>query len=146
MALDPETDELWRIALFTVFDPDAMQAIVAGARMRNLRAGDVVFRRGEEADCGFVLTRGAIALEARDIGFPQEKILRPVAILGEIAMIASTKRPATAIAREPSSLMMISRALFCHTLEKHPTTAARVRKLFKDRLAQFTPALNFDAG
>jgi CRP-like cAMP-binding protein len=51
----------------------------------------------------------------------------------------------TAFAREPSTVLKISRTLFHQILEKHPATAARVRALFQDRLTQFAAGLKIDA-
>ena len=142
MAVDAD---LWRIAVFAAFEPAALQELVVGAVPRALRAGETLFRRGEEAEGGFLLSKGAILLLTQDAGGKHEKLLRPLALLGEVAMIAPTTRPVTAIAREPSTVLAISRALFCETLEAHPVTAGRVRSLFKDRLAQFSAGLSFSA-
>jgi len=65
--------------------------------------------------------------------------------LGETALVAATSRPMTAFAREPSTVLKISRTLFHQILEKHPATAARVRALFQDRLTQFAAGLKIDA-
>jgi CRP-like cAMP-binding protein len=138
MAFDAE---LWRIPLFAAFEPIALQELVLGARTRTLRPGDLLFSRGEAADGGFILTKGAIVLELRE-NDAREKIVRPVALLGEVAVIAPTTRPATAIARDASALLEIPRTLFCETLEAHPATAARVRTLFKIRLGQLKANLS----
>lgn len=142
MALEAQTAELWRIPLFSVFDPEALRELAAGATLRSLRAGDVLFRRGEAADCGFVFSKGAIAVDG---GAAPNMILHPPALIGEIALIAPTTRPVTVTAREASSFLTIPRPLFRQTLEKHPATALRVRHLFKDRLEQFAASLRFAA-
>ena len=105
----------------------------------------MLFRRGETADGGYLLAAGAIAIEGREPGAPAEKILRPLVLLGETALVAATSRPMTAFAREPSTVLKISRTLFHQILEKHPATAARVRALFQDRLTQFALGLKIDA-
>jgi CRP-like cAMP-binding protein len=143
MALDAE---LWRIPLFAALEPVALQELVLGARSRALRQGDLLFSRGEAAESGFVLTQGAIVLETRAQGGGPEKIVTPVALLGEIALIAPTARPAFATAREDSTLLEIPRALFRETLENHPTTAGRVRALLKERLAQLGKNLSSPEG
>ena len=50
MAFDTELDEIMRIDLFAVFEPEALRALIYGAETRLLRAGDVLFRCGETAD------------------------------------------------------------------------------------------------
>ncbi|MBN8964924.1 MAG: cyclic nucleotide-binding domain-containing protein, partial [Rhizobiales bacterium] len=48
-------------------------------------------------------------------------------LLGELALIAETKRPATATAREPSTVIRISRSLFLKMLEGYPEAAYILR-------------------
>jgi CRP-like cAMP-binding protein len=144
MAFHPEQDELRRIELFEVFEREALRGLLFGAETRLLRAGDILYRRGDAADGGHLLEKGLIALEDGASGPSADKIVRPIALLGEIALIAATTRPVTAIAREPSTVLRIQRTLFHRVLEKYPATAAQVRKLFKNRLAAFAEGLKFD--
>lgn len=145
MALDDDIGNLRRIPLFEDFETEALRLLAFSAETKLLRAGDALFRRGEPSDCGFILTSGSIALERRDDGRPAEKIVRPFALLGEIALITTTTRPATAIAREPATVLRITRALFHRILEEYPGTAARVRRRFAARLAEFARELTFES-
>ena len=145
MARETELEELLKIELFSALEPEALRAVVFGAETRIFRAGDTLFRRGEAADCGYLLTKGSIAIEAGQPGRPADKILHPMALLGEIALVAATVRPVTALAREHSTVLRISRALFHQALERHPLSAARVRQLFKDRLTGFFEEIKFEA-
>ena len=52
-----------------------------------------------------------------------EVIAGPGTLLGELALIAETKRPATATAHEPSTVIRISRSLFLKMLEGYPDAA-----------------------
>ncbi len=144
MALHSELNELKRIELFAAFETDALRALIFSAETRLLRGGDVLYRRGEAADGGYILENGSIAIETGEPGPPADKIIKPVALLGEVALIAATTRPVTALAREPSTVLKIQRTLFHRILEKYPTTAAQVRKLFKDRLVKFAQGMKFD--
>jgi CRP-like cAMP-binding protein len=145
MARDDDLENLMRIPLFAAFEPEALRMLAFNGETRLLRAGDRLFRRGEESDGGYVLTNGSIALETHDDGRPAEKILRPWTLLGETALIAATARPVTATAREPSTVLKVSRGLFHQILEQHPLTAARVRGLVKERLRDFTRELTLEA-
>jgi CRP-like cAMP-binding protein len=49
-------------------------------------------------------------------------------LLGETALVVATKRPVTAIARQPSTVLRISRALFLRVLEEYPASAERLRR------------------
>jgi len=143
MALGREIEDLLAIEVFAVMEEAALRELLFGADTRLLRAGDVLFRRGETADGGYLLTKGSIAVEAGEPGRPADHIVHPVALLGESAMIAATKRPATAFAREPSTVLRIPRALFHRVLEAHPQTALGVRQFFQDRLKDFAQTMKF---
>lgn len=146
MTLDDDIDNLTRIPLFAIFEPGALQTLAVSAETRLLRAGDTLFRRGEASDGGYILCIGSIALDPHDDGRPADRILRPWTLIGEVALVAPSTRPANALAREPTTVLKISRALFHQVLEQHPLTAARVRDFFRRRLLEFADSLEFDAG
>jgi CRP-like cAMP-binding protein len=137
MTLEDDIDNLTRIPLFSIFEPNALRMLAFSAETRLLRAGDVLFRRGEISDGGYVLTMGSMALDPHDDGRPQATIVRPWTLIGETALVAPSTRPAAAIAREPATVLRILRPLFHLILEQHPATAARVRDFFRQRLLDF---------
>jgi CRP-like cAMP-binding protein len=143
MALEDDLNGLQQIALFQEFEPDALRSFASEAETRVLRVGESLFRRGDSSDCGYILTNGSIALETGGDGRP-DMILQPFALIGEIALIASTTRPITATAREPTTVLKAPRALFHRVLEEHPLTAARVRALFAKRIKGLAQELKFD--
>jgi CRP-like cAMP-binding protein len=137
MSLDEDTEILTRIPLFALFEPGALRALALSSDAQALRAGDLLFRRGEESDGGYILASGSVALTAHDDGRPPLHVLRPWALIGEMALVAPSWRPITAQAREPTTVLKISRKLFHHILEQHPLTAARLREFFRERLVDF---------
>ena len=137
MTLDDDIENLARIPLFSIFEPNALRMLALSTETRLLRAGDVLFRRGEMSDGGYVLTTGLIALTAENDARPQSMIIRPWTLIGETALLAPSTRPAAAIAQEPATVLKISRPLFHLILEQHPATAARVRDFFRQRLLDF---------
>lgn len=145
MALDDDIGNLRRIPLFEDFETEALRLLAFGAETKLMRVGDALFHRGDPSDCGFILTNGSIALEKHDDARPAEKIVRPFALLGETALITQTTRPITAIAREPATVLKITRALFHRILEEYPTTAARVHRRLAARLDEFARELTLDA-
>ena len=54
-------------------------------------------------------------------------------LIGELALVVSMARPATATAIERSSVLRISRSLFQRVLESHPEAARRLRDDFAAR-------------
>lgn len=131
MALHDDVRNLASNPTLRDLDADALRLIAFSAETRILRAGDVLFRIGDASDAGYVVLSGAIALETT--GAPAT-IVRAPALIGDSALITETVRSATALAREPSSVLKISRALFRRVLSEYPDSAARLRKTLADRL------------
>lgn len=134
MTLDDDIDNLARIPLFSVFEQGALRMLAFSAETRLLHPRDVLFQRGERSDGGYILTMGAITIDAGDNRRPS---LGPWTLIGETALITTTTRPFTATASEPSTVLRVPRPLFLQILEQHPTTAAQVREYFRTRVLEF---------
>ena len=72
----------------------------------------MLFYAGELADGGYVVQEGSLLLEPGTLSEGKEIIVGPGTLLGELALLTDTVRPATAIAHEPSTVIRISRSLF----------------------------------
>ncbi len=123
MALDDDIAVLTAVPTLSLLERDALRLIAFAAQTRILLAGDVLFRKGDAADGGYVVTGGSIALDARDDGSPAAYVATQGTLIGEIALIIETTRAATAIAREPSSVMKLSRELMLRVLTEFPAAA-----------------------
>jgi CRP-like cAMP-binding protein len=141
MALDDDVRNLARNSTFSEFEPEALRLLAFSAETRILRAGDILFRRGDSGDSGFIVLSGSIALTTKDDGSAAERIAGPQSLIGDLAMIAETKRQATAVAREPSSVLKISRALFHRILQEFPQSAERLRRQMAKNLQGFVGEL-----
>ncbi len=139
MALQDNVRNLAMNPTLRDLEPDALRLIAFSAETRILRAGDVLFRRGETSDAGFVLLSGALALET---GVGHAAVVRPPTLVGESALVTETTRGATALAREPSSVLRITRALFHRVLAEYPDSATRLHRTLLDRLLVLTHELD----
>ena len=70
MALEDDIAILSGAPLFTLLDRDALRLVAFASENRVLRAGDIIFRKGDHSDGGYVVSKGAIALDANDDGSP----------------------------------------------------------------------------
>lgn len=140
MALDDDIRRLARVPLFAELDQDALRLIAFSAEARILRAGDVIFRPGEPSDAGYFVMSGSIALDAGEAEHGKRTIGQD-ALLGEAALIVDSKRSATATAREPTTVLKISRQLFHRVLHESPASAARLRNMMAARLIAFAHEL-----
>jgi CRP-like cAMP-binding protein len=106
-----------------------------------LDPGDVLFRRGERSDGGYVVMRGALALDARDDGSPGALVAGPGWLLGRSALFTRGARPATAVAREASGLLRISPALMRRVLEEFPAAARALHREISSDLTALSQGL-----
>jgi CRP-like cAMP-binding protein len=142
MALQDDIARLARIPLFAALEPDALRLIAFSAETRILRAGDVLFRRGDASDGGYIVRTGSIALDLDGVGGAAAQIARVDDLIGETAMITMIERPVTAVAREPSTVLKVSRKLFHRVLHEFPESAKRLRQTLSERLVNFTQELD----
>ena len=74
MALEQDIERLARIPILGVLDDGARRLLAFSAESQVLRAGDVLFREGERASCGYFVLTGAFldhrAARRRPIGGP----------------------------------------------------------------------------
>ena len=141
MGLNDDLQTLSRVPLLSLIEPDGLRLLAFAAETRILRAGDVLFRRGDNADGGYIVVSGAIALDARDSGAPADYIARPGTLIGESALFTECERPATAIAREPSSVMKLQRSLVHRVLGEFPASARALHDAIAARLVAFSSEL-----
>jgi CRP-like cAMP-binding protein len=141
VALEDDIRKLARVSLFRALETDAVRLIAFGAETRILRAGDTLFRSGDKSDAGFILLSGSIALDEKNDGSPPAHIVRPDSLIGEVALLVETERRATAIAREPSTVLKISRELFHRVLREYPQSAQRLRAAMANELRSFVQEL-----
>jgi CRP-like cAMP-binding protein len=140
MALDHDIALLSRLPLIGRFEVEALRLLAFSSETRILKAGDVLFRRGDESDGGYVVVSGSIAMDSNDDGSAGAYIVSPGALIGELALFVSSVRPATAIAREASTVMKLPAKVMARVLAEFPSSArtahsaiaTRVRALSND--------------
>jgi CRP-like cAMP-binding protein len=141
VALEDDIRKLSRISIFRAMEIDALRLIAFGAETRILRAGDVLFRSGDKSDAGFIVLSGSVALDEKNDGSPPAHIVRPDALIGEVALLVETERRATAMAREPTTVLKISCELFHRVLREYPESAKRLKAAMASELRSFVREL-----
>jgi CRP-like cAMP-binding protein len=124
-----------RVPTLRMLGRTALRILAIGAESRYVHEGEVLFNAGDITDCGYVIQEGSFRLEAPG-QTGGEVIAGPGTLLGELALIAETRRPATATASEPSTVIRISRSLFLKMLEGYPDAANILRDQIASRARQ----------
>lgn len=133
MSIEDDVALLERVPTLRLLGTTALRMLAIGSEQRIVAHGDVLFNAGDDADAGFVVQRGAFRIED---GGGAEMIVGPGALIGELALIATMRRPSTATALEHSSVIRVARSLFQRVLESDPAAARRLRDEFANRTSQ----------
>jgi CRP-like cAMP-binding protein len=141
MALEDDIATLSRAPLFSLLDREALRLVAFAAENRIMRAGDVLFRKGDRSDGGYVVSQGSIALDARDDGSPATCIAGRGALIGQTALFVRVERAATATAREPSTVIRVSPSLMRRVLEEFPGAADAMREALAEDLTRLSRSL-----
>ena len=134
MSIEDDIAFLQRVPALAVLGRDALRILAIGTENRYVHEGVTLFGEGEQADGAYVVQEGSFDLVKRDNG--AATVVGPGALIGEVALISETRRPVSAVAREPSSVVRIPRQLFLKMLESDPDAALRMRDALAARVNQ----------
>jgi CRP-like cAMP-binding protein len=138
MTIEDDIAFFERVPTLGLLGRDALRILAIGAESRYVHGGEVLFGAGDEADAGFVIQEGSFSLSA---GSDDELVVGRGTLIGELALITETKRPATATALEPSTVLRIPRGLFLKMLDGFPSAAEKLRDILASRSDQSTAAI-----
>jgi len=137
MAIDDDIAFLERVPILRRLGAGALRILAIGAESYAVDAGQMLFTAGEAADCAYIIQQGSFTLKPERSG-EDDVVAEPGTLLGESALLAETRRPSSATAREDSIVLRISRAMFLKMLESSPEAAQRLREIFASRADQWT--------
>lgn len=142
MSLETTVDLISRVPPLNRLEREALRLIAFSADHRRLRAGDVLFRKGDASHGAALVISGSIALDTAGDGSPAATIVQSGTLIGEMALITKTEHAAQALARENSEVLMISRLLFRRVLTEYPNSAAVIHQDYAERLAAMSKRLS----
>lgn len=136
MSIEDDITFFERVPTLRMLGRTALRILAIGAESRYVHDGEQLFKADDAADCGYVVQEGSFTLKPEPPSRTPEIVAGPGTLLGELALIAETKRPVTATAREPSTVIRISRSLFLKMLEGYPEAAYKLREQLVARAQQ----------
>lgn len=140
MTIEDDIAFLERAPALKVLGHEALRILAIGSESRTIREGDRLFSEGDDADSAFVVQTGLFDLVSGTSSVPPVAA-GPGALIGELALISPGTRPVTAVAREMSTVLRVTRQLFLKTLEGYPDAALRMRETILARLNRATSEL-----
>ena len=124
MALDDDIRMLSNVRLFEGFTHDQLRLLAFGAESMKLGRGRKLYREDDDADSAYVVASGTIVLFRENEG-EQARVATAQAgsMLGELALIADTRRLTSAAAETDAQVIRLNRKMFRRILEEYPETA-----------------------
>lgn len=127
---------LQAIPLLQGLPADAIEALADQVTPRQLQAGDVLFRKGDEGNAAYVIHRGWVKIvTVNEAG--EELVLNhcgPGEVVGEMALIDREPRSAGIIALGPVQALELKREAFLQVLSRQPMLALDIMRNFSARL------------
>jgi CRP-like cAMP-binding protein len=136
MTIEDDIAFFERVPTLGLLGRAALRILAIGAETRYVHTGEVLFYAGDPADAGFVVQEGKFSLAPTEGESAPGHTVGSGALLGELALLTATTRPATVTALEPSTVLRIPRSLFLKMLEGYPDSAQRLRDHIATRTAQ----------
>ncbi len=134
MALDDDIRILSAVRLFEGFTEEQLRLLAFGADTVQLASGRRLYREDDDADAAYAVVRGSISLFREQDGnrIPVATV-GPGSLLGELALIADSRRLTSAAAATDAELIRLGRKMFRRILEEYPETAAALhRRILED--------------
>ena len=139
----PVEDALRFSAIFRRLAPDDRARIAAVASMRDFDKGALLFSEGDPPDFLYVVVTGRVKVfktTARGSDVILE-LFGPGDAVGAVAIYESRPYPASAIALELTTCMLVPRQAFFTLLENHPTLVRGLLVGLTHRLVELTNRL-----
>jgi CRP-like cAMP-binding protein len=135
MSLESDIALLRGIPLLATLPTEQLRLIAFGAVRMHVEAGHVLFSEGTKASSGYVVLEGKIQLTTGDArGRQVVATCEPGSLIGELALLTETRRPATATAIEATEVLEIERKVVLGLLAEHPDMAVQLRAMLAERL------------
>lgn len=135
MSIDDDVALLERVPTLRLLGNAALRVIAIGSEQQEFARGSVLFRQGDDADCGYVVQGGSFRISVDGGGGP-ELIAGTGMLIGELALLIGMQRPSSAVALEYSAVIRITRSLFQRVLDSDAAAARRLRDDMAARVSQ----------
>jgi CRP-like cAMP-binding protein len=133
MAIEDDINFFEKVPTLSLLGRAALRILAIGAESRYVHSGETLFAVGDDADGGYVVQEGSFRLSPRGGDIAKSIRVGVGTLLGELALFTETRRPVTATALEPSTVLCIPRPLFLKMLEGYPDAAVRLREILSKR-------------
>jgi CRP/FNR family transcriptional regulator/CRP/FNR family cyclic AMP-dependent transcriptional regulator len=131
-----DSSYLRQVDIFANLSDEDTQELMAVARKRSFRAGEVIFHRDDPGQVLYVIKEGKVKIslispDGQEISLV---VFGKGECFGELALLDGEPRSADAIALEKVECYTLQRSDFHNAIMKHPTIAIQVLEVLSRRL------------
>ena len=110
--------------------------IAMGAERITRRQGQRLFTEGAPAFTGYLPIEGQVELRRAETerGMPPVAVAGPGDLIGEVALLCETVRPATAVMKDNGTMLEIPRLVIRRVLEEYPPVASLLQQAYAKRV------------
>ena len=135
--LHEQADLLRRVPMFAKLEPSKLKLLAFTSESLTFEDGEVLFHRGDSADCAYVIMEGAVdVLSDTDDGIVVATTLHANELFGELGVIANEARSATLRARGTLQALRISDEMFLKLLADNSDVALDVMRQLSLKLTR----------
>ena len=133
-------DLLRRCALFAHASDDGLRALAGQMRRRRYRRNEVIFHQGDIGDSFHVIAAGGVKIVLPSAEGDEAIIasLKPGDFFGDMALLDTSPRSATATAIEVTETLTLPREQFLHLLQDDPELVRALLRALADELRRLT--------
>ncbi len=132
-------DTLKNVPLFQDLDKKSLDRIARSVRTRSFKAGDTIFKEGEEGVGFFMITHGKVDITR---GGHELAVLGKDGFFGEMALLDNHRRSATVKAIEDTDCLAIMRSDFLAEIRNNPDLAVEMLAVMSRRVRELDEALS----
>ena len=121
-----DASSLRGVQLFTGLTEPQLAQLAEGAGTRSVKAGAPLFLEGDPGSSLFILTKGLVKIVRASEPDTTLTTIQPEGVFGELAVLNSAPRSASAVAIDNSELIEIDKSALDALLDNDPQTARRM--------------------
>jgi CRP-like cAMP-binding protein len=142
--LEKDVETLRNIPLFAGLPTARLKLIAYTAEIVRFTPGEVLVQQGDPADAVYIIIEGETDVLVGDVAGEQIHVatLGPNSLLGEIAVIARSRRTTTVRARSPITTFKIAAKVFLDLVKSSPEIGMQVMMVLAQRLERTTALLH----
>ena len=128
-------------SLLQTLDPESLSVLLSEFGQMSFNSGDIIFNKGDDPRFYYVIKEGLVEINEGDVILTELHVGHG---FGEMALLNSQPRTATAIAKTDVALITVSRAGFSKIMDADPTIATKLYERTQHQLQRSLLAMALD--